>query len=387
MFTRRGLLLGAGTTLAVGCASPPVKQQLAAPPPEGLAAAADAIVRKLHTDFPTPALSVAVARASGIVWAQAYGKADIEFDVAATPQHSFKLGSVSKVITATAAARMAARGELDLDAPISQWLVDLPQHHRATTLRQLLTHRGGVRHYNTRDFNSAQPGGLPDARTYPTNAAILALFIDDPLVAAPGTTSTYSTYGYTLASLAMEVAAGLPFLDLVAREVSTPFGLPSLQPDDPISLRPGRASGYGPAKDYSRTHPLAKEGWVNIRQVNPAYKWAGGGFVATPSDMARFGAAHLEGGPLSAAARELLFTVLVERTPNSPPLGLGWRVDADPSGRRRWHHAGNQEGGRACLVIYPDLGLSIALATNVASTPADPLTPSAALADVFSRAT
>jgi len=347
--------------------------------------AADTIARKLHADFPAPALSVAVARADGVVWAQAYGKADLEFDVTATPLHSFKLGSVSKVVTATAAARMAARGELDLDAPISHWLPDLPEHHRATTLRQLLTHRGGVRHYNGRDLNSAQPGGLPDSRTYPTNAAILALFINDPLVAAPGTTSTYSTYGYTLASLAMEAAAGLPFLDLVAREVSAPFGLPSLQPDDPISLHAGRASGYGLAKDYTRTYPLAKEGWVNIRQVNPAYKWAGGGFVATPSDMARFGAAHLEGGQLSAAARELLFTVMVERTANSPPLGLGWRVDSDPGGRRRWHHAGNQEGGRACLVIYPDLGLSIALATNVMGTPADPLTPSAALADAFAE--
>ncbi|MDP3494562.1 MAG: serine hydrolase, partial [Hyphomonadaceae bacterium] len=110
------------------------------------------------------------------------------------------------------------------------------------------------------------------------------------------------------------------------------------------------------------------------------------GFVATPSDIARFGAAHLDGGQMSPAMRDLLFTVLVERSPNSPPLGLGWRVDEDPKGRRRWHHAGNQEGGRASLVVYPDLGLSIALATNVVSTPGDTLTPSANLADVFTQA-
>ena len=386
MFTRRGLLLGVGTVVAVGCATPPAVQQASIAPSYDPASRADAIARKLHADFPTPALSVAVARVDGIVWAQAYGRADIEFDVAATPRHSFKLGSVSKVITATAAARMAARGELDLDAPISRWLPELPEHHRATTLRQLLTHRGGVRHYNGRDLNAAQPGGLPDARTYATTATILALFIDDPLVAEPGSKSIYSTYGYTLASLAMEAAVGQPFLDLVAREVSTPFALGSLQPDDPISLRAGRVSGYGPARDYSRTYPLAKEGWVNVRQVNPAYKWAGGGFVATPSDIARFGAGHLDGGQMSPAMRDLLFTVLVERSPNSPPLGLGWRVDEDPKGRRRWHHAGNQEGGRASLVVYPDLGLSIALATNVVSTPGDTLTPSANLADVFTHA-
>lgn len=338
----------------------------------------------MHADFPTPAISFAVARASGIVWAQAYGRADLELDVTATPQHSFKLGSVSKVVTATTAAKLAARGELDLDAPISQSLTDLPEQHRATTLRQLLTHRGGVRHYGPRDYNALQQGGLPDFRSYPSASAMLALFINDPLVAEPGTSSTYSTYGYTLASLAMEAAAGMPFVDLVAREVSAPLGLASLQPDDPISLRSGRVSGYGPASDYTRMYPMAKEGWVNVRQVNPAYKWAGGGFIATPSDIARFGAAHIAGGPLSAPVRDILFTVLVERTSSSPPLGLGWRVDEDAKGRRRWHHAGNQEGGRASLVVYPELGLSIALATNVAGTPADPLTPSSDLADAFS---
>src|SRR5436190_21979719 len=117
--------------------------------PRSQASRADKLARSLGSEGPsqTPAVSMAVARADGVAWSGAYGKADLEFDVPATIGHSFRLGSVSKVITTTAAARLAVRGELDLDAPISQYLHDLPEHHRATTTKQLLTHQGGIRHY------------------------------------------------------------------------------------------------------------------------------------------------------------------------------------------------------------------------------------------------
>lgn len=374
--TRRGLLAGAAAS-AGACVSAPT---IGSP---DAAARADAIAARLHANFPTPALSLAVARTSGVVWAKCHGKANLEFDIKATPQHAFKLGSVSKIITATAAARMAMRGALDLDAPISRWMTDLPEQHRATTLRQLLTHRGGVRHYQPRDFSESQPGGNIDRRVYPTSAAMLAVFINDPLIAEPGTTSTYSTFGYTLASIAMEAATAKPFLQLIADEIATPYALPTLAADDPVSLRPNRAAGYGRASAYANAFPLAAGDWVNIRQVNPAYKWAGGGLLCTPSDLARFGAAHFDPAFTPPALRDILFAVQVEPTPNSPPLGLGWRVDADGKGRKRWHHAGNQDGGRSGLVVYPDLAVAVAISSNVSSIPGDVLTPASALADVF----
>ena len=382
MGTRRRLLLGASSALIAGaCAQTAEREPLVT---TGSAAdKADVVAQAVQQASPTPALSLAVARPGGIAWAKAYGKVDLEFDIPATPAHRFKLGSVSKVVTATTAAKLAVRGVLDLDGPISTWLPDLPEQHRATTLKQLLTHRGGVRHYAAKDSDASGPGGLVDFRTFQSNDRILAIFINDPLVAAPGTSVNYSTYGYTLASLAMEAAAKKPFVDLVAEEVAKPFGLASLEPDDPISTRPGRVSGYGPAQPYRSMYPLVREGWVNVRQVNPAYKWAGGGLIATPSDMARFGAAHLDPNLVSSTERALLFTRITEASPTSPPLGLGWRLDKDAKGRTRWHHAGNQEGGRASLVVYPDLDLSIAFATNVAGVPGDTLTPSSNLADAF----
>ncbi|MBT2133088.1 beta-lactamase family protein [Croceibacterium sp. LX-88] len=356
---------------------------------------ADHLAREVFKAGPAkaPALSLAVARADEVVWAAAYGKSNLEFDVPATTAHLFRLGSVSKAVTATAAAKLVSSGVIDLKAPISAWLPDLPKHHRATTMKELLTHQGGVRHYLAKDFDIKAPGGAIYARAYPTNGDILALFIEDPLIARPGTSVSYSSYGYSLASIVMEAAADLPFLELIQREIARPFALPSLTEDAPLTVLPLRASGY--MIEFERNmffdqlaveaRPRLSDGYINIPTNNPAYCWAGAGLLMTPSDAARFGAAHLASpnSRISGAERKLLFTPLTKATTNSPPLGLGWRVDVDKSGRLRWHHAGATPGGRFGLVIYPDLGLSIAMGSNLMVSPGDVLGPASRLADIF----
>ena len=155
----------------------------------------------------------------------------------------------------------------------------------------------------------------------------------------------------------MEAAAGKPFLDLIAAEVRAPFGLDSLAGDDPMAIVPARATGYSNARDAGLVSRGAAElwyagrtePWSNMPWFNPAYCWAGGGLLMTAPDMARFGAAHLASphSPVTAAERALLFTPMTEKTDAMPPLGLGWRIDTDGKGRRRYHHAGSTLGGRA----------------------------------------
>jgi serine beta-lactamase-like protein LACTB len=178
-------------------------------------ARARAVTRSLLAGGEIPALSVAVVKGDRLLWAEAYGTADLEMAVKATPQHLFRMGSGAKPVTATLAAVLAEAGVVDLDAAIGTYMPALPLAHRQTTLRQLLTHRGGIRHYIGRDSDRNAPGGAIDSRTYMTNADILAVFIDDPLVAKPGERMVYSTFGYTLASLVMEAAAATPFLELI----------------------------------------------------------------------------------------------------------------------------------------------------------------------------
>jgi serine beta-lactamase-like protein LACTB, mitochondrial len=355
--------------------------------------AADAWARAFFDRHDAPAIAFAAARRDGLAWSAALGTANLEFAVPAAPEHLFRLGSVSKVVTTVAAARLVTRGLLELDTPIAYWLPDLPEHHRRTTLRQLFTHTGGVRHYGPQDLDPNAPGGSVVQRYYPDRASILALFIEDPLVAEPGTTVNYSSYGYTLASLVMEAAAGQDFLALVADEIAAPFDLPSLCADEVLAIVPGRVGGYFTARELAMLatrmpglSASAGEGdFANMGLSNPAFCWAGAGLLMSVPDLARFGAALL-GGPqakITGEERALLFTPLTEGTPEHPPLGLGWRIDADKQGRRRWHHAGTTPGGRCGLVVYPGQDLSVALASNTMMTPGDVLGAASELADLF----
>jgi len=353
----------------------------------------------LHAECGVPALSVAVARPGRRTWSAAFGMADIAAGEAARPDHRFRLGSVSKVVTAVLAVRLASGGLIELDVPIAYWLPDLPAAHRRTTLRQLLTHRGGLRHYLPRDYDPAAPGGPVTAREYRHRDDILALFIADPLVAEPGTRVSYSSYGYSLAAIVLEAAAGRDFCGLVAEWIARPFALASLGPDRQDSAVPGRVAGYFtraeramlaatfPAMAHTRDDSDDSDDSeiTPATPHNPAFCWAGAGLLADMPDLANFGAALLEGpaARITPDERALLFTPLTEANETSPPLGLGWRVDEDAKKRLRWHHAGTTVGGRASLVLYPGLDLSIALASNTLATPGDVLTPSSELADLF----
>ncbi len=370
ILSRRTLLFEAAPLAAVA------SRFAQSPVDDAVARTAEAVFRK----DPMPALSVAAYRGNVLAFADAYGEVDLEFGIAASTSHRFRVGSGGKPVTATLAAIMADEGLIDLDAGIGRYMPALPRAHHATTLRQLLTHRGGIRHYEARDSDRTAAGGAIDSRTYFSNADILAIFIDDPLVALPGSKMLYSTFGYTLASIALEQATGTPFLDLLQQKVAAPLGLASLAADAPRRVMRGRVRGYGRAAEVREIPPVPGV-WANAPTNNPAYKWAGGGLVMTPSDLARFGAAHLAPGVLSRRVLHTLFTVHVPDS--APPLGLGWRIDRDRKGRRRWHHAGGQAGARSSLVVYPQQQLSIAFASNATGTPGDVLTPSERLADVM----
>ncbi|HKO18248.1 MAG TPA: serine hydrolase domain-containing protein [Acidobacteriaceae bacterium] len=366
--TRRGFIVGASAAFA----SPLLAQSQSSTAPENASAQ---FAEKLFASKPGPALSIAAARGDSVVVSNALGHADLELEVAATPAHKFPMGSVSKVITSTLAAKLVTSATLDLDTPIVKWLPDLPEQHRRTTMRHLLTHRSGIRHYKPEEITLANPAGAIYMRVYPDDSKVLDLFIHDPLLAQPGTSVNYSSYGFTLASLVMQAAAGRPFLNLIQEQIAQPFHLTSLTPDHPWDIVPGRAGKYMNAQDVetfcaglpSALRPQLTDGWAKMAFANPAYCWPGAGFLMTPSDAVRFGSAMLDTPytRLTRNERELLFTPATAATRQMPPLGLGWRISPDQKGRMRWHHSGATAGGAYFLAVYPEQLISVAIAVNV----------------------
>lgn len=254
-----------------------------------------------------PGINVAVADESGIIWAEGFGYANLEYMIPMTPKTKMRIGSVAKVITSAALMKLYEQGKIDLDGDIRENLPQWPPHHAAINLRQLANHTAGIRHYAGNEF----AGNVQ----YKDSVEALWIFKNSPLLFVPGSQYSYSTYGWTVISAVMEaVSAGKNFKQIIRDEVLTPLNMNNTTFDDSAPLIENRQGAYN----------FVDGKLVNTPAVNSSYKYAGGGFLATPSDVVTFAMAHAKPGFLKANTLKMIF----EKTAPSPH-GIGWVVGYD----------------------------------------------------------
>jgi CubicO group peptidase (beta-lactamase class C family) len=263
-----------------------------------------------------------------------------------TPLTRFRIGSVSKSLTAAAIGLLVEEGRLDLDAPVQRYVPRFPEKRHPITTRQVAGHLAGIRHYRGDEFLSM--------RRYATVEDGLVVFRDDSLEFPPGTRYRYSSYGWNLVSAVVEGASGQPFLDFMRARVLRPLGLRQTVPDHIDSIIPFRARWYTGARDSLRNAPY----------VDPSYKWAGGGYLSTTEDLAAFGHAMLTGALLRPETFALLTTSQRTADGRETGYGIGWATGRDAAGRRRAMHSGGSTGGTAFLILYPDHGVVLAILAN-----------------------
>jgi len=298
-----------------------------------------------------PGLSIAVAREGTIVWSEGFGLADLEQRVPVSPLTRFRAGSVSKVLTTAGLARLVEDGKIDLDAPVQRYVPAFPKKAWPVTTRHLAGHTAGIRHYQ-----NDHAGPLRGAPHFESVAKGLTIFQNDPLLFEPGTKYAYSSYAWNLISAVIEGASGEEFLGYMKRTVFEPLGLRGTGADHGDAIVPYRTRFYTKgAQDVLRHAP----------HVDNSYKWAGGGFLSTAEDLARFGSAHLQPGFLRKATLDLLFTSQRLTSGKDTGVGIGWRVGTDPQGRKILHHGGTIEGGRAMLMMFPESKVVVAMLANL----------------------
>ena len=295
-----------------------------------------------------PGLQVAVAVGGKLVWSEAFGYADLAREVPVTAETQFRIGSVSKPLTAAAVALLYEQGKLDLDAPVQRYVPSFPDKGYPITTRQLAGHLAGIRHYRGDEFLRN--------RHFDTVLEGLAIFQGDLLLSPPGTKFSYSSYGWNLISAVVEGAAGQDFLTYMSRNVLRPLGLTHTAPDRVDSLIPNRTRFYERGAD---------SGFVPAPPVDNSYKWAGGGFLSTAEDLVRFGSALLEPGFLEAATLELLFTSQKTTAGEPTGYGIGWFVATDGRGHRWVSHGGGSVGGTTAFGVDRDSHIVVAITSNL----------------------
>ena len=299
-----------------------------------------------------PGISVAVVQNGQSVWSAGFGMSDLEDSAPATSSTLYRLGSISKSITAVAILQLYERGKLDLDAPVQKYCPAFPQKDSPITSRQLLAHLSGIRHYN-----QDGKGDVPDdsARHFASMEESLQLFVNDPLLSKPGTQFHYSTYGYTLLGCVLEGAASQKYVDFVRENVFRPAAMDHTQADDFLAIVPHRTRWYH--KD--------KSGAVhNAGVLDSSYKIPGGGLISSADDMANFEAAILAGKLLKRTTRDLMWTVARPTEGKPSHYALGWFI-AGKFGVHTAGHSGGQQGADTDFVIAPERNVGVVVLANM----------------------
>ena len=300
-----------------------------------------------------PGLTVGVAQRGQRIYHQGFGLACVQLGVANGRSTRMRIGSTSKHFTAVAALMLAQEGKLDLDAPVTRYLPELPALYEQATLRRLMSHVSGQRCYL--DVNFVGNG----RRLQPPGSALAAQVRQSELNFPVGNKFIYNNGGYHLLSICIERVSGLAFEKFVAQRIFEPMGMFATEsaPDD-FDLYPGLATLHVP-----------KPGGGWRRGIFPTEEVRGeGGMISTVGDMLRW-LEHLRKGNdtlLNDDSRGQLMRPALLNDGTSTQYALGLMVHPY-RGVDVVHHGGGVIGGTCQMLTVPAHELDIVIITNGAA--------------------
>lgn len=306
-----------------------------------------------------PGLSVAVGVGGDIVWAEGFGWANVEQRVPVAPTMRFRIGHASKALTSAAVGLLLENGRLHLENEIQAYVPEFPRKQWPLTVRQLMGHVAGIRHYGSGEDS------MPTAHC--TRAVEgLKRFAEHPLRFEPDTQYGYSTFGWVLVSAAVEAAAREPLPAFMAAQIFTPLGMSATGFDSTTELIPDRVTFY-----QRRFTGDGGEGVVPATTVDYSCFAGAGAILSTPSDLVRFGIAMNGGTLLQPDTVRRLQTPQVLTSGKETEYGLGWMVEevtlaGEPT--RMVHHASRSlKGGTTSFMTFPARGIVVAVTANIAN--------------------
>jgi CubicO group peptidase (beta-lactamase class C family) len=290
-----------------------------------------------------PGAGVLVIRDGLPIFRHAYGFANLEARVAATPAANYRLASMTKQFTAASILLLAQEGRLTLTDPARKWLPSLPAAANGITLRHLLTHTSGLIDYEdlmaegtTQQLHDADVLRLLEAqnRTY----------------FAPGTGYRYSNSGYALLALIVGRASGSDFASFLRDRIFRPLHM-----QNTVAFEEGISSVADRAYGYS----LVNNAWQRTDQSLTSAVLGDGGIYSSIDDLAKWDAALYDNRLLRPESLRLAFTPQTKTDDPAVQYGFGWRI----TGESLWH-SGETMGFRNVIVRFPAHRFTVVVLTN-----------------------
>jgi CubicO group peptidase (beta-lactamase class C family) len=315
--------------------------------PAEVGAFLDEVVPAAIARYNVPGATVSVVKDGKLVVARGYGYSDL---VNRTPVNAdntlFRIGSISKLFTWTSVMQLVEEGKIDLDADVNTYLKDfkIPDTYpgQPVTMRHLLTHTGGFEDSSHRMSWSSYDDMISIRQYCAENMPAR--------VNPPGSVTSYSNYGTTLAAVIVEGVSGMPFEQYLQSRILDPLGMKNTSISEPLpdDLRVRLTNGYS----FTGKENAASDDYIFI--IGPA-----GSIGSTSPDMARFMIAHLENGRygnatiLSPGTAEEMHALAFTNDPRVAGVCLGF-YETFYNGRRLIGHGGDTDLFHSELVLIPD---------------------------------
>ncbi|MEU4252718.1 serine hydrolase domain-containing protein [Amycolatopsis sp. NPDC026612] len=279
----------------------------------------------------------------------AHGTANAATGAPMREDTGFLFGSVTKVMTTTLVLQQVERGKLDLDAPVTKYLPEFalstPGAADRILVRHLISHTNGI----DADLYFPDARGRDALKTYVEGLASSCGTLFEPCEQL-----SYSNGGMIVAGRLLEVVTGLPFPELLERDVYAPAGMKDSSTSAAQAILRSTAIGHFPDPGTQTARP------AGMFMLPDTWGPAGGTPIGTVADLLAFGRTHLAGGVSPSGARVLMTgsAALMQQvshdmaTPNVPPMGLGW-VRYPFGDTTVLAMSGASPGGVAILCVVP----------------------------------
>jgi CubicO group peptidase (beta-lactamase class C family) len=288
----------------------------------------------------------------GLTVAHEIGELEFGTGLHVTRDAVFPIGSITKFFTATVAMILVADGDVDLDAPVRDYVPEMGDLGTVISLRQLLSHTSGL----------AESSGMGEKSSSSLRHYIVERVCGRNLLQPPGTGFSYSNPGYVVAGRLIETVTGMSWSEAVESILLRPLGIQPafVNPPGTIPSRRQVATGHSVNTAVDRIRPVRQE-------LAPAFAPVGA-LAVSAVDLVKLGLIHVGPGKpevLPAAyARQMRQAV-----PCADPFGLadGWGPGPAVYGQQpaEWvGHDGNADGTSCYVRINPADGWVVALTTN-----------------------
>jgi CubicO group peptidase (beta-lactamase class C family) len=295
-----------------------------------------------------PGCAVLVAKNDQVIYAKAFGTANLELNVPLRADMVFRIGSLTKQFTAVALLQLVEQGKISLHDSLQTFVKGFPYKGHTITIENLLTHTSGIADYETLDFH------IPNAIRIDFPPKLLIDSLSKlPLEFVPGTKYQYSNSNYLLLGYIIEQASGKSYKAYLQEHIFQPAGLSNTYYDNPTQIIKNRVSGY--TKDSSG---YRNADYISLSQVSSA-----GALASNVEDLFKWHRALYSYKLLRKETLQKAFTPFKLLNDSVSEYGYGWFI-------RSWKgspaigHGGAIDGFRSMETYFPEQNIFVVALFN-----------------------